>query len=118
MDSHKDIAPVTGINDSTRDSVGESAAAEKPKRRLLLEDYENKGFNDFGRKPNSPSNNPVFREFDRRILDQLESLKKGPASQKPAAETRPAKEPEKKPEKQPEKLPEKLQYYVPQSKRG
>ncbi len=129
MDSYKDIAPVTGINDSTRDSVGESAAArllagsgfvkaeafelappasEKLKRRLLLEDYDNKGFNDFGRKPNSPSNNPVFREFDRRILDQLESIKKGPASQKPAAETRPAKEPEKQPEKKPEKQPEKL----------
>ena len=105
MDSYKDIAPVKGANDSTRISIGESAAAkmlsetgfvkaepfyinppasQKPEKKLLLEDY-NKGFDgfgNFGQKPKGYTNDRVYRDFDKQLQDQLEGLKNGSGTKK------------------------------------
>lgn len=132
MDSYKDIAPDKGANDSTRISTGESAAAkmlsetgfikaepfyinppasEKPRKKLLLEDY-NKDFDGFGgfrkfdREPKSKSDNPVFREFDNSLQKQLEELRNDPRKQLPASESKPESKQEKPPERQPEKMAE------------
>lgn len=132
MDSYKDIAPVKGVNDSTREQVGESAAAkmlsetgfvraepfyinppasQKPGKRLLLEDYNKDfdgfgGFSKFDREPKSKSDNPIFREFDNSLQKQLEELKNDPKKQIPASESKPESKPEKTPERQPEKVDE------------
>lgn len=106
MDSNKDIAPLYGVSDSSIKSVGDSAAnklllgtgfvkaeafqldppassIKEPKKRLLLEDY-NKGFGNFEPRPySSPApKSPGSREFDRKIINQLEALRDGQNSQK------------------------------------
>ena len=111
MDLYKDIAPLNGANDSSKNSVGDSAAnklflatgfvkaeafrleqpsdpkkpTKEPKKRLLLEDY-NKGFGNFEPRPYSApapaSKSPLNKEFDRKLINQLEALRDGQNNQK------------------------------------
>ena len=89
MDHNKDIAPA--INDNDGSTLADTAAArllsasgfvkaeafqveppasEKPKKRLLLEDY--KGLGDFDNKPYNAPDSPVFLDYEKRIFDQID----------------------------------------------